>query len=368
MIRSTILLSLLVAGSSIVTVSLVHAQGPSVEVSAGRVIYDPVSVNLGTNNLMGTLRYDARRGPWIYGTVAAPLHNGDPFWLATGTGARLTPAESTTRTAFVGADVDVHGFVFRDAVAQLTGRGGTIEAIPFASIAAGAGRIEVRGGWRGQTLSFAGEKENRGVFETGARAIVGGQQVRVQGDMKLVYASEGTFPFIGASFVYGGSPWQLWAQTGKWLDDQLNDYALGAGVGLSLGTRATLWASVRHEAPDPLYWNAVRRTWSVGLTHRLGRSAPVLLAAPRAEAGAIVIRVPVSDVAGDTLSIAGDFNQWQPAAMQREGAEWIIRLPLAKGVYHYAFRSAKGDWFVPASIAGRRDDGMGGQVAVLVVM
>jgi hypothetical protein len=36
-------------------------------------------------------------------------------------------------------------------------------------------------------------------------------------------------------------------------------------------------------------------------------------------------------------------------------------------VYHYAFRSADGEWFVPASMAGRRDDGMGGHVAMLVV-
>jgi len=37
------------------------------------------------------------------------------------------------------------------------------------------------------------------------------------------------------------------------------------------------------------------------------------------------------------------------------------------GVYHYTFRSATGEWFVPVSTAGRRDDGMGGFVAVLVV-
>jgi hypothetical protein len=45
----------------------------------------------------------------------------------------------------------------------------------------------------------------------------------------------------------------------------------------------------------------------------------------------------------------------------------VVRLSLAPGVYHYAFRSAKGDWFVPVSTAGRRGDGMGGYQAVLVV-
>jgi hypothetical protein len=36
-------------------------------------------------------------------------------------------------------------------------------------------------------------------------------------------------------------------------------------------------------------------------------------------------------------------------------------------VYHYAFRSHTGQWFVPASVAGRRDDGFGGHIAILVV-
>ena len=53
--------------------------------------------------------------------------------------------------------------------------------------------------------------------------------------------------------------------------------------------------------------------------------------------------------------------------MQREGREWLLRLPLAPGVYHYAFRSDRGQWFVPPSVPNRRDDGMGGYVAVMVV-
>jgi hypothetical protein len=161
---------------------------------------------------------------------------------------------------------------------------------------------------------------------------------------------------------------QVWGQTGKWLSDQLDEVAWGGGVGVPLGTRSTVWAMARQEAPDPLYWNALRRTWSVGVTQRLGRGVPTLQPAPRTEAGDVVVRVPVADAPGDMLFIAGDFNQWVPAPMQREGRQWTIRLPLAKGVYHYAFRSANGDWFVPPSTSGRRDDGFGGQVAVMVVM
>ena len=82
---------------------------------------------------------------------------------------------------------------------------------------------------------------------------------------------------------------------------------------------------------------------------------------------AIVIRLPTAEASGDALSIAGDFNGWKPAPMTREGGDWVLRLPLAPGVYKYSFRDAGGRWFVPASVPGRRDDGMGGHVAVLVV-
>ncbi|HEY8485417.1 MAG TPA: hypothetical protein VIL13_12465 [Longimicrobiales bacterium] len=42
-------------------------------------------------------------------------------------------------------------------------------------------------------------------------------------------------------------------------------------------------------------------------------------------------------------------------------------MKVAPGVYHYAFVTADGKWFVPESVPGRKDDGMGGHVAVLVV-
>ena len=53
--------------------------------------------------------------------------------------------------------------------------------------------------------------------------------------------------------------------------------------------------------------------------------------------------------------------------MEREGGRWIWRARLAPGTYHYAFVAEDGTWFVPESVPGRRDDGMGGHVAVLVV-
>ena len=61
-----------------------RAQVWSVDLSGGRTVYEPVAVNLGTNNLVGTVRYDARRGAWVYGTVALPLGDTAPFWDSAG--------------------------------------------------------------------------------------------------------------------------------------------------------------------------------------------------------------------------------------------------------------------------------------------
>jgi len=342
------------------------AQGWSADVSAGRLVDDPLSANVGTNNLIGLLRYDTRREGWVYGAVAAPWSQSATFWGTVGAGGRVMLSGSQVNGAGFGVDVGAHGFSFRDRVFDRVGTGGTLEAIPFTRFSAGSGFVEGRAGWRGQTLAFEGVRENRGVFETGARSGYGAR-VYVEGDARWVHASEGTYPFVGATLAYQVAPVQVWGQFGKWLATDLSErvWALGSNVGV--GARTSVWASVRQEAPDPLYWNSSRRSWSLGLTQRLGRIPAALVPVALSQAGTVVVRLRVTDAPPGAVSIAGDFNNWQPASMQLEGGEWIVRLPLGPGVYNYTFRSASGEWFVPPSTAGRRDDGMGGYVAVLVV-
>jgi hypothetical protein len=239
--------------------------------------------------------------------------------------------------------------------------------LPFVALSSGSGTVEVRGGWRGYTQSYAGAATPRNVFEAGARAAYGGT-VRVMADARWVYASEGTYPFVGGTLVYGGGPVHAWVQAGRWLSTTLDDVTWGAGVRIPLDSRAAVWASVRQDATDPLYWNVTRRSWSVGVTRLLGRPHAAMPPPPvrRSAAEPVVIRIRAADAPGTEVSIAGDFSDWQPQAMQRDGGAWVARLALAPGVYHYAFRAGT-EWFVPSSVPGRRDDGMGGHVAVLVV-
>jgi hypothetical protein len=355
---------------AVVLVTLGHVataggQGWSVDVSAGRLVYDPVSANVGTSNVIGSLRYDTRRDGWVYGAAALPLGDTATFWGAGGVGTRVMWFAQGGRTG-LGADVGAHLFSFRDRVVNLRGTGGTLEALPFVHAAVGAGFVEGGGGWRGHTLSFAGVRDNRGVFETGVRGGYG-STVRIVGDARWVHANEGTYPFVGATVVYQRGRANVWGQAGNWMAVDLDDRVWGVGGTVVLRPGTSLWGSVRQEAPDPLYWNSRRRTWSIGLTQRLGTVAAPLLPVPRSQAGVVVVRVAVSDAPAGAVSIGGDFNNWEPVPMQREGAGWVARLSLMPGVYHYAFRSANGEWFVPRSTGGRRDDGMGGHHAVLVV-
>jgi hypothetical protein len=338
----------------------------SVDLSAGQTTFDPVSANVGTHNLVGSLRYDARTGAWVYGAAAAPLGSEDPYWGALGTGGRFVLAGSDARSASAGLELGVHGFLFRDPVVGQRGTGGTIEAMPFASVGGEMARVELRGGWRGHTLSYAGATGHRHLLEAGAR-VVYGRTLSVHGEARWVRASEGAYPFLGAAVVYGGSPLHVWVQAGRWMDDTLDDVTWGAGAGLAMSRRMTLWTRVRQEAPDPLYWNVARRSWSVGVTTRFGRAPLAALAPPRVEAGRVVIRVPVAEASMSELWIAGSFNEWRPVRMQREDRHWVIQMRVAPGVHYYAFRSESGGWFVPASVPGRREDGMGGHVAILVV-
>jgi hypothetical protein len=341
------------------------AQGWSADLSAGRLVYDEGSASIGSDNLLATLRYE-RRESWVFGSGAAPIGGDDTLWAAGGAGGRFRlPIEAASRLS-IGVDVDAHAFSFRDRILDQRGSGGTLEALPFLRLRLGSGFAEAYGGWRGHTLAEDAVCTNRAVNEGGLRAGIGGP-VSVAAEARWVDAPDGVFPYVGATVRLERRRVQMWSRAGRWLDPVLNDAEWAAGADLRLTGRSWVWTSFRQDAPDPLYRNSPRRTWSVGVTRRLGGVSAPALAIQSHSAGEVLLRVPANGAPGDELSVGGDFNGWQPIPMRRDGNDWIVKLPLAPGVYHYAFRNALGEWFVPPAVPGRRDDGMGGQVALLLV-
>lgn len=80
--------------------------------------------------------------------------------------------------------------------------------------------------------------------------------------------------------------------------------------------------------------------------------------------GELVVRV----LANDTLfvQVAGDFSEWQPLSMERDGAFWVARVRLPPGKYRVAVAVNQGQWRAPRNLARVRDD-YGGEAGLVVI-
>jgi hypothetical protein len=361
MIRAALAASLLL---SLVTTAPLHPQGWGLDLYAGRALYDAVSASIPATNLVAGIRHSGAAPDWLYLAAAAPLGDDAPWWAAAG-GSRRLLAAGTRAGSGAGLDLAAHGYLFRDAVALQTGTGGTLEPRLFAALAQDGARLELSGGWLHHSSSFAGHVVNRDAFAAGFLLAVD-LYVSMQTGIRVVSTREGSYPEAHALLSARTGPVSLWASAERWLDTELDDAGWGAGASASLGF-AEAWASYRQETRDPLYWNAARRSWSVGLSRSLGRPTPARqLVRPLERGGRAVVRLPVTAARG-AVYVAGDFTDWQPRPMQQAAGHWEMELDLAPGVYRYSFVDAAGRWFVPETVAGRIADGMGGHVAVLVV-
>jgi len=174
--------------------------------------------------------------------------------------------------------------------------------------------------------------------------------------------------YAGISVVTASRSASAWASVGQWIGGPSAGTPWSAGARVALHPRLSLEGSVRGDTYDPLYLRGAQTSWSVGLSVPFaGQRRSVAAPVPSAyENGRATIRLAVSSTSSRP-SIAGDFNEWKPAPMERDGDQWSYTVAVARGVYNYAFVGADGAWFVPKDVPGRKDDGMGGHVAVLVV-
>jgi hypothetical protein len=339
-----------------------QAERWKVDLYAGRALHDPLAARVGASNLSASLSFGALPQSYFYTSAGAPLSDNAPWWGALGGAIRLPAVGSK-----LGLDLGGHGFAYRDALLDRLGSGMTMEARGFAGLALGAGaRLEGRAGWIQHLTTLAAERTLQGAFETDVRIAAGGA-LSYAGVARLVQTSDGSFPFGRAELAATHGPIQIWALAERWLAADLTDTGWGTGASLRVGS-SDLWAGWSRETSNPLYWNQPRQSWVVGFTRRLGRpSAAPALIMPASRDGLTIIRVSAGAAASRPLSVAGDFNDWQPQPMRATGDQWHAELALGPGVYRYAFVDANGVWFVPESVPGRMDDGMGGHVAVLVV-
>jgi hypothetical protein len=241
--------------------------------------------------------------------------------------------------------------------------------MPLVTVGSRSARLDVRSGIRYFANSFAGESETRRVHQSDARLSFGGSGLRVTGEGRFLRADEGDYPYVGAEAEAALGKAILWAAGGKWLSDEVDSPVWGGGALFQVGSANDVFASFRQETNDPLYWQTPRRSWSVGVSRRLGvaparAGSPVL--PPEIRGERVTFRLPIGESTIPPL-LGGDFTSWEAVPMTRNGEFWTVSLPIPSGVYRYAFRRPDGEWFVPVTVPDRVEDGFGGYSATLVV-
>lgn len=345
---------------TLVAAAPVPAQQWSADVYAGGTRYDAIAARAAAANIVGNLRVEAAR-LFGYLSAAAPLDDDAPVWGALGGGMRVSRA---LRAGFrAGLELDSDGYVFRHAAGS--GGGLSTHVLPHLALDRGAVALQLRGGRHDHYFDVDGASSSRHLYEMGVRGSFGSAARFAIADVRVLARGAQRFPMARVQLGSTVGAVRIHGMAGRWFGDDLGETVWGAGAAVDLGSRGELWAGVRRDAADPLYQSVARTSWNVGYSLKLG-NAPAALPVPLVRSGSLVVRLPRSH-ASQSVSVAGEFSGWQPLPMRLDGDEWVVEVPLATGVYRFAFVAADGAWFVPEGYPGRMDDDMGGHVAVVVV-
>lgn len=150
--------------------------------------------------------------------------------------------------------------------------------------------------------------------------------------------------------------------------------ALSVGGVLQLTERVALLAGGGRQLADPLRGLPQADVLTLAGRVSLGpKPLPVMQRSLIAQAqvlpvegggGELSVRVFASDTM--LIDIAGDFSDWQPIALEREGPFWVARVVLPSGKYRVAVRVNLGAWRAPRNLARIRDD-YGGEAGLVVI-
>ena len=366
----------------LMTSSGLRAQQWNVDAQAGR-IHSALDPNAPQSQTVALgLRYDDELTLFrISGGV--PMTSADPLWGSLTATRRLA---ARSGAMLFGVDVGGNAIVLHDRVQRtrefpgggifnppqvepapsLSGSAFAAEALPMIGYESSRMQAYVRAGVSHYNSRFGDRNTGRTVrLADGQITFAPSPSFLIMPAVRHFRADEGDYTYTGVSALAGNSRVNGWATVGQWLSaDVSTPWAAGATV--RVHDRATLNASVRRDVIDPLYLAPPQTAWNVGVSVLVGGKLPGAPIPARYEGGRATIRLSTKDAPAQ-LSIAGDFNDWKPAPMHRSGDEWTFTTALKPGVYNYAFVKEDGEWFVPTKYPGRKDDGMGGHVAVLVV-
>lgn len=205
-------------------------------------------------------------------------------------------------------------------------------------------------------------------------------------DFPLLFASGGTVSPYARSYEF--EDWQVVAQarsgpheiSASWTDrhavagTDLGAEGLAVSGVLQLSDELSFLASAGRQLSDPVRGLPQADIVTASFRLSLGpKPLPVMQRVAFAEAsversvgggGTLVVRVEAHDTL--TVEIAGDFSEWKPMPLAREGTHWVARAVLPPGKYHIGVRANLGPWRAPRNLARVRDD-FGGESGLVVI-
>ncbi|HSM36394.1 MAG TPA: glycogen-binding domain-containing protein [Longimicrobiales bacterium] len=348
------------------------AQSWSASLDAGRATFEAGAREIQTSNLVAGIQYVDQR-LWFGASGSPALSDDDPLW-----GGVWAETQPTVRRGSWTALVDIAGQVYGqdDPSGVTSGFGAGAVLLPglsyrvsdVISVDAYAGGQVYYSGFGAEGTEFT---RSVGVLEGRVSATPRSTPLELSASVRHLRAEEGGYTLMTARALGVRDGMVAWAGVGTWLNDGIEDTPWHAGISVRVLERLWARAVIAREAFDPVYLTDPRTTWSVGVSLALSDPPAGDLVADvplpvQSGAAPVVLRLPEGGVPGP-VSVAGDFTDWKPVAMRLNGREWEYAASLEPGVYHYAFVDARGNWFVPEGTPGRKPDGMGGWVAVLIV-
>jgi hypothetical protein len=356
------------------------AQQWSVEAQAGRIRSSLDPANAAYESVMLGARYDHINSQLSI-SAGVPTSSDQSFWGALSATHRFAfrPATFVFGADFAGSTFLLQGREQRQQVGggpfqppQLvttpgqSGYAAVLQALPLIGYEAAKVRLHVRGGISHYTSDIGDQTRDRTVKLADAQlTFLPTASLMLLPTIRHVIADERSYTYAGITAAVTAGNVSFWGAGGAWTNIDSEPASWAAGANMRVHERVTLTASGRSDAFDPVYGTPGQDAWNVGMVVKLGDLPEKRLPAV-VDRGYAVIHLPVAH-ASNPPRVAGDFNAWKPQPMQRSGSAWVYTVKLAPGVYNYAFVDANGEWFVPAKHPGRKSDGMGGTVAVLVV-
>ncbi|MGE5744846.1 MAG: glycogen-binding domain-containing protein [Gemmatimonadota bacterium] len=255
-----------------------------------------------------------------------------------------------------------------------------------AGTGSGAGQLSVEGLWAAPRCGLAIGTGPAAGWVTGDpsavtawRARLRGWWQNVPGRLQLTGSVEPArflgawFTDVGAGLVARSQRLEFGVASSARLSRRYGSKAAGLGtIELRMSPRVTLEGAVGNVLPDPYQALPASGFVTVGARFHLSphsrRSDEVVrsrtFSAFRRGDG-ILVRIRLRDAR--VVTIAGDWNGWTPAPLERtDGDVWESTFPLTAGPHRFVVFVDDAAWQIPEGVPSV-PDGMGGRVAVLTV-